>query len=156
MAEPQPAALPAPAGGPPAGDTQVKMSPIAGSEIPLDKVPAAVGRVTAADVQKDGSRQVQNALQQQVPGIILSDTAGSGFRTDVSYRGFDASPIGGRSQALAIYFNGIRINEIVRRHGELGCDPLDRHQRHRGGRRQSGVRLECHRRRDFDYPERRL
>lgn len=101
----------APAGGPPAGDTQVKMSPIAGSEIPLDKVPAAVGRATAADVSREGSGQVQNVLQQQVPGIILSDTAGSGFRTDVSYRGFDASPVGGRSQALAVYFNGIRINE---------------------------------------------
>lgn len=107
---PTPVALP-PAGGPPAGDTQIKMSPIAGSEIALDKVPAAVGRATAADIARNGSGQVQNVLQQQVPGIILSDTAGSGFRTDVSYRGFDASPIGGRSQALAVYFNGIRINE---------------------------------------------
>lgn len=107
----EPVALPAPVGGPPAGDTQIKMSPIAGSEIALDKVPTAVGRATAADVARDGSGQVQNVLQQQVPGIILSDTAGSSFRTDVSYRGFDASPIGGRSQALAVYFNGIRINE---------------------------------------------
>jgi outer membrane receptor protein involved in Fe transport len=111
VAAPAPAELPAAAGGPPAGDTLVKMSPVAGSEIPLDKVPSAVGRATAADIARDGSRQVQNVLQQQVPGIILSDTAGSGFRTDVSYRGFDASPVGGRSQALAIYMNGIRINE---------------------------------------------
>jgi iron complex outermembrane recepter protein len=108
---PQPAALPPPVGGPPAGDTLVKISPIAGSEIPLDKVPGAVGTVSAADVARNGTGQIQNVLQQQVPGIVLSDTAGSGFRTDVSYRGFDASPIGGRSQALAIYMNGIRINE---------------------------------------------
>ncbi len=108
---PQPAELPPPVGGPPAGETLVKISPIAGSEIPLDKVPGAVGIVSAADVARNGTGQVQNVLQQQVPGIILSDTAGSGFRTDVSYRGFDASPIGGRSQALAVYMNGIRINE---------------------------------------------
>ncbi len=108
---PQPAELPPAVGGPPAGDTLIKISPIAGSEIPLDKVPGAVGTVSAADVARNGTGQVQNVLQQQVPGIILSDTAGSGFRTDVSYRGFDASPIGGRSQALAIYMNGIRINE---------------------------------------------
>ncbi|MEQ1718642.1 MAG: TonB-dependent receptor [Hyphomicrobium sp.] len=111
VAAPQPAALSAPVGGPPSGDTLVKMSPVAGSEIPLDKVPGAVGTVSAADVARNGSGQVQNVLAQKVPGIILSDTAGSGFRTDVSYRGFDASPIGGRSQALAIYMNGIRINE---------------------------------------------
>lgn len=99
------------AGGPPAGDTQVKMSPIAGSEIPLVKVPSAVGRVTSEQITNEGTKQVQNVLQQQVPGIILSDTTGGGLRTDVSYRGFDASPVGGRSQAIAVYMNGIRINE---------------------------------------------
>ncbi len=108
---PQLAELPPPAGGPAPADTLVKMSPVAGSEIPLEKVPGAVGTVSAADVARNGTGQVQNVLQQQVPGIILSDTAGSGFRTDVSYRGFDASPVGGRSQALAVYMNGIRINE---------------------------------------------
>ncbi|MFM7083577.1 MAG: TonB-dependent receptor, partial [Hyphomicrobium sp.] len=43
--------------------------------------------------------------------IILSDTAGGGLRTDIQYRGFDASPVGGRSQGLAVYQNGVRINE---------------------------------------------
>ncbi len=108
---PQPAALAPLAGGPPAGDTQVKMSPIAGSEIPLVKVPSAVSQVTSEQITREGTKQVQNVLQQQVPGIILSDTTGGGLRTDVSYRGFDASPVGGRSQAIAVYMNGIRINE---------------------------------------------
>ncbi len=67
VATPTQAELPAAAGGPPAGDTLVRMSPVAGSEIPLEKVPAAVGRATAADIARDGSRQVQNVLQQQVP-----------------------------------------------------------------------------------------
>ena len=33
------------------------------------------------------------------------------LRAEVSYRGFDASPVGGRAQGLAIYQNGVRINE---------------------------------------------
>ena len=120
---PQPAATPgvvaAPAStqpptlapvGPPPGDTPVNMSP-AGGAIPLDKVPGSVSRVTAADIGQDGLRQPQNVLNQLVPGIILSDTAGGGLRTDIQYRGFDASPIGGRSQGLAVYQNGVRINE---------------------------------------------
>ncbi|MEQ1578339.1 MAG: TonB-dependent receptor [Hyphomicrobium sp.] len=97
--------------GPPASSTPVKMSPLAGSEIPLDKVPSGVSIVSASSIAKDGSGQLQNALAQYVPGIVLSDTAGSGFRTDVSYRGFDSSPVGGRSQGLAIYQNGVRVNE---------------------------------------------
>jgi iron complex outermembrane recepter protein len=97
--------------GPPSSETAVKLSPVGGSEVPLKKVPGSVGRASAAEISKEGSGQVQNVLNQQVPGVILSDTAGSSFRTDVQYRGFDASPIGGRSQALAVYQNGIRINE---------------------------------------------
>ncbi|MEQ1652133.1 MAG: TonB-dependent receptor [Hyphomicrobium sp.] len=97
--------------GPPAGDTAVKMSPLSGSEIPLDKVPGAVGIATSEQISTEGSGQVQQTLQQQVPGVVLTDIGGSGFRTDVSYRGFDASPIGGRAQGLAVYQNGVRINE---------------------------------------------
>ncbi|MGL4394975.1 MAG: TonB-dependent receptor, partial [Hyphomicrobium sp.] len=97
--------------GPPAGDTPVRVSPIAGSELPLDKVPTSVGRASATEIAAEGSGQVQQALQQQVPGVIVSDIGGSGFRTDVSYRGFDSSPVGGRAQGLAVYQNGIRINE---------------------------------------------
>lgn len=111
VAEPVAPTLPAPAGGPPAGDTLVKMSPVAGSEIPLDKVPAAVSTVSQADIQRAGTRQLPTVLAQKVPGIILTDTTGGGLRPDVQYRGFDASPVGGRSQAIAVYLNGIRINE---------------------------------------------
>jgi len=114
--EPAPVAPAAPAiadtlPGPPSGSTLVKTSPLAGSEIPLDKIPSGVNVVSASSIAKDGSGQIQNALAQYVPGIVLSDTAGSGFRTDVSYRGFDSSPVGGRSQGLAIYQNGVRVNE---------------------------------------------
>jgi len=66
-----PAVPPVATVGPPSGSTAVKMSPMSGSEIPLDKVPGAVGVVSAADVARNGSGQVQNVLQQQVPGIIL-------------------------------------------------------------------------------------
>ena len=97
--------------GPPSFDTPVRMSPVGGSEIPLDKVPTSVGAATAEDISKDGSGQIQQTLQTRVPGVILTDIAGSGFRQDVSYRGFDASPIGGRAQGLAVYQNGVRINE---------------------------------------------
>lgn len=116
QAPPQAAAVQAPLdnqnfSGPPPANASVNMSPVSGSSIPLTKVPRAVSRATAADIEDDGLRQVQNVLNQNVPGIILTDTAGGGLRTDIQYRGFDASPIGGRSQGLAVYQNGVRINE---------------------------------------------
>ena len=46
-----------------------------------------------------------------MPGIIISDAAGNPLRAELSYRGFDASPVSGRSQGIAVYQNGVRINE---------------------------------------------
>jgi iron complex outermembrane receptor protein len=108
----EPAEAPAPAQeGTVASGDLVRMSPLGGSEIPVGKVPSGVSTANSQDIDRDGVKQVQQVLQQQVPGIILSDAAGNPLRAEVSYRGFDASPVGGRSQGLAVYQNGVRINE---------------------------------------------
>ena len=82
-----------------------------GGLAPPATVPSAVTKVTDTQLEREGTSSVQQALQQNVPGIILSDAAGNPMRAEVSYRGFDASPVSGRSQGLAVYQNGVRINE---------------------------------------------
>ncbi len=74
-------------------------------------VPSAVSNVTDTEIEREGTGSVQQALQQQVPGVIISDAAGNPLRAEVSFRGFDASPVSGRAQGLAVYQNGVRINE---------------------------------------------
>ena len=91
--------------------TEVKMSPVGGSEIPIDKVPGAVSTMTAADIATTGSVIPQDFLAQRVPGITVSDMQGNGFQTDIQYRGFEASPVNGVAQGIAVYQNGVRINE---------------------------------------------
>ncbi len=88
------------------------MTPFKGSEIPLYKVPGAVSQVTSAEIQRSGSPAIENALQQNVPGVIISDVNGNPFSTDVQYRGYTSSPIEGTPQGLAVYQNGVRINEV--------------------------------------------
>jgi iron complex outermembrane recepter protein len=91
--------------------TGIKMSPIGGSEIPLVKVPGSVGRATQEDIQRTGATGVQDVLQTSVAGVIVTDLQGNGFQTNVQYRGFESSPVNGVPQGLAIYQNGVRINE---------------------------------------------
>jgi iron complex outermembrane recepter protein len=90
----------------------VPMSPVKGSEIPLDKVPSAVSQVTSEEIERSGSPAIEQAIQQQVPGAIITDVNGNSFQTDIQYRGFTASPIEGTPQGLAVYQNGVRINEV--------------------------------------------
>jgi outer membrane receptor protein involved in Fe transport len=86
-------------------------TPTAGSGMDVDKVPAAVNAVGAGQIARTGSLNIADALQQQVPGVILSDTTGNPFMPDVQFRGFVASPVSGTPQGLAVYQNGMRINE---------------------------------------------
>jgi outer membrane receptor protein involved in Fe transport len=95
-----------------AAEQAVAMTPVKGSEISLDKVPGSVSVVSSAQIQSGGSPALQDALQQYVPGAIVSDVTGNPFSVDVQYRGYSASPVEGTPQGLAVYQNGVRINEV--------------------------------------------
>jgi outer membrane receptor protein involved in Fe transport len=95
---------------PPAPNT-VKMSPVRGSEIPVEKVPSSVSQVTAADIASTYSSVPQDYLAQHVPGITVIDVQGNGFQSNVQFRGFEVSPVNGMAQGMAVYQNGVRINE---------------------------------------------
>ncbi|SFG89596.1 TonB-dependent receptor [Methylobacterium gossipiicola] len=83
-----------------------------GGALPLNKIPSTVESVTAADLNFD--RATFNAVEtlaRRVPGLNLSDSQGNNNRVDINYRGFQASPVTGVPQGLAVYQNGVRINE---------------------------------------------
>jgi iron complex outermembrane receptor protein len=86
-------------------------TPTAKSGTDVDKVPSAINAVGAAQIARTGSLNVADALQQQVPGILVSDTTGNSFTPEIQFRGFTASPTAGTPQGLAVYQNGMRINE---------------------------------------------
>jgi len=86
-------------------------TPIAGSGIGPDKVPASVNIVDTKEIARTDSLNITDALQQQVPGVIISEVTGNPFQPDVQFRGFVASPVDGTPQGLAVYQNGVRINE---------------------------------------------
>ncbi|MEO8419873.1 MAG: TonB-dependent receptor [Hyphomicrobium sp.] len=89
----------------------VNMSPLSGSEVPISQYPAAVGRASQDDIAKFKDASVPEVLQNTVPGVILSDAQGNAYQRTLQYRGFDSSPLNGDAQGLAVYQNGVRINE---------------------------------------------
>ena len=89
----------------------VQMSPVEGSAIPIGNFPGAVGRGSAQDFNRTGYTYAPEVLQQTVPGVILGDAQGNVFQRNLQFRGFDSSPVNGVPQGLAVYQNGVRINE---------------------------------------------
>jgi iron complex outermembrane recepter protein len=79
--------------------------------IDRDKVPSNIQTLTASDFERTYSQSVTEALSQRVPGVTTTDVQGNGFTQDLRYRGFAASPLQGTPQGIAVYMNGIRLNE---------------------------------------------
>lgn len=90
----------------------VNMSPVAGSDLPIEKVPTSVGRASNDDMVRMKETNIQNTLQATIPGVFLNDSQGNVFQTGVQFRGFESSPILGAPQGIAVYQNGTRINEV--------------------------------------------
>jgi outer membrane receptor protein involved in Fe transport len=88
-------------------------TPIAGAGIDPEKVPASVNIVDANQIKQTGSLNISDALQKYVPGIVVNEVAGNPFQPNVQFRGFVASPVSGTPQGLAVYQNGVRINEAL-------------------------------------------
>jgi outer membrane receptor protein involved in Fe transport len=86
-------------------------TPVSGSGIDVDKVPASVNAVDANQIERVRSPNIADALQRYVPSIVVNEVTGNPFQPDVQFRGFVASPVAGTPQGLAVYQNGVRINE---------------------------------------------
>jgi len=86
-------------------------SPVAGDSIDRDKVPTDTQSLIADDFDRNKSASVLDTLSQQTPGLQISDVQGNPFSQDINLRGFRASAMQGTPQGLAVYLNGVRINE---------------------------------------------
>ncbi|MDB5445877.1 MAG: putative tonB-dependent receptor yncD precursor, partial [Phenylobacterium sp.] len=54
---------------------------------------------------------VLQALEAGAPGVSLSDPSGNDVQRTLVYRGFQASPLQGAAQGLAVYVDGVRFNQ---------------------------------------------
>ncbi len=82
-----------------------------GSGIEINKVPGDVSVVPSKFFIEQYSPSVTTAITSHVPAAIALSVDGSDLSPDLFYRGFDASRISGTSAGLAVYENGVRINE---------------------------------------------
>src|SRR6185312_14294599 len=76
-----------------------------------DKVPGAVQSLSTDDLTAQHGGTVLSALGTQTAGINLSDVQGNSLFQNLRFHGFDASPLQGTPQGLAVYQNGMRLNE---------------------------------------------
>jgi iron complex outermembrane recepter protein len=87
----------------------VTASPLPGSALDPDKLPVTVEVLSPQDIARFGAPDLLRALAN-APGISFSDAQDNPFQPNVFYRGFEASPLAGDAQGLAVYAGGVRLN----------------------------------------------
>ncbi|HWY66710.1 MAG TPA: TonB-dependent receptor [Rhizomicrobium sp.] len=91
----------------------VVLGTLPGSDIGLsaDKVPGALQSLGPEQLGAQHGGSLLTALGSQTAGVSLSDVQGNGLFQNLRFHGFDASPLQGTPQGLAVYQNGVRLNE---------------------------------------------
>lgn len=89
----------------------VTATPIPGESINADKIPGAVQTLSASDLTRAGTPSLTTALSSTLSSVNVNDNIDDPFQPDILYRGFEASPILGTPEGLAVYQSGVRINE---------------------------------------------
>jgi len=90
----------------------ISPTPVPGAVgIEANKVPGILSSVTAQDFDRRKMPSVVDAITQKVPGAIGINVDGSDLSPDLFIRGFNVSRLSGVANGLAVYQNGVRINE---------------------------------------------
>jgi iron complex outermembrane receptor protein len=89
----------------------VGTTPVHGSGLPLDQVPANVRTGTAQDVAEQHSLDLSAYMGETMGSVHVNDVQNDPLQPDLQYRGFLASPLLGAPQGLSLYLDGVRLNE---------------------------------------------
>src|SRR6185436_17473491 len=82
-----------------------------GTAIDPALVPANVQRALAEQLQRSQSFDLTDFLNRQFSSVSINHAQNNPLQPDFNFRGFTASPLLGLPQGLAVYQNGVRIND---------------------------------------------
>ena len=89
----------------------VGATPIHGLGIDRNKIPGNVQTATADVLRGTGGFSLNEQLNLAMPSVHVNEATTNPFQPDLHFRGFVGSPLLGLPQGLAVYQNGVRLNE---------------------------------------------
>ncbi|MGH6876476.1 MAG: TonB-dependent receptor, partial [Rhizomicrobium sp.] len=92
--------------------TVVGLSPLPGTGIDANKVPGELQTLSIPELTQDRVQDLlPNLVETQLSSVSINEEQGSPFQPDFVFRGFEASPISGIAEGIAVYQDGVRLNE---------------------------------------------
>jgi outer membrane cobalamin receptor len=89
----------------------VGVTPVDDHGVPRSAVAANVQTVSASDLSDQPGATFGGILETQLASVHLNEAQSNPFQPDLQFRGFVGSPLLGLPQGIAVYQDGVRINE---------------------------------------------
>jgi iron complex outermembrane receptor protein len=89
----------------------VGATPIHGFGIQRNKVPSNIQAATAADLARTPGIHFGEQMAAAFTSVHVNEAQANPFQPDIHFRGFAASPLLGLPQGVAVYQDGVRLNE---------------------------------------------
>ena len=89
----------------------VGITPLPGVGVDRDRLAAAITIIDGGDLAGRGAASMADALNERLGSVTLESMTTNLFQPTLRFRGFTASPLLGLPQGIAVYQNGVRINE---------------------------------------------
>ncbi len=95
----------------PVEEVVVTSTPLGGFGVPASEIPGNVQQANSRTLEQARSAGLTQMLNEQMGSVFINAAQNNPLQPDVQFRGFVASPLLGQPQGLAIYQDGVRIND---------------------------------------------
>lgn len=89
----------------------ISVSPVQGSGLDIDRVPGKIQSIGREQIDKKKNFSITETLNREASGISLFNLNSSPMQNDINFRGYVGGPLLGTAQSIAVYQNGMRVNE---------------------------------------------
>ena len=89
----------------------VAATPLPGTDLPIDQIPAPVQTASARDLEQTGSLDLTDLLNRRMSAVYINENQENPYQPDVNYRGYTASPLLGTPEGISVYMDGVRQNQ---------------------------------------------
>ncbi len=89
----------------------IGITPTHGIGLPETVIPYNIQSASSEDFDRSQSLDLTDYMNRNLGSITVNDAQNNPLQRDIQYRGFTLSPLLGLPQGLAVYQNGVRINE---------------------------------------------
>ena len=82
-----------------------------GTGVAIDELAANIQSATAEDLRAQQALDLADFMKRSLSSVFVNEAQSNPLQPDVQYRGFVGSPLLGLPQGIAVYQDGVRINE---------------------------------------------